>query len=925
MATQPLVTIKDADGNVVSTGSQSTQTVTISIATGATLTGTASMSAVAGVADFTGKGITLTGAVGSKVLTATISSPSNITTTASVSLSFGVATKLAINQATVSATNRVNFSTQPVVTVQDANGNTISDSTAAITVTVDSANVTLGGSTSVNAVSGVYTFSGSKLSGTVGTYTITYASSGLTSVTQTVTLVAGAVDHITLTASTTAQNAIALSTQPYVTTYDIDNNVTNTVTQSVSIAATGATLSGTTTQAASAGIADFTGNSLALTGTVGTKTLTASVVINGTTFTSNSLSIQLNAGNATKLGLTQSALGAASRKVIATHPVLEVQDVSGNRVPGRTDTITVSASGVTLGGDTSMAAVDGTATFANNANGLKLSGTVGTYTLTYAATGLTSATQSIALTFGDASQLTVHTAAADAKAGIAFVTQPVIWIQDADSNLVTSGVGSDLHIRASSSDGTIGGTYTVQASSGVATFTDLKLSNVTGTYNLAYTATDNGFTSLSTSQTILLAAGTAVKLGVTVEPSSGGATGSVFATQPRVAVLDAFNNVVLTDNGRTITASYANANGGTLSGSPNLTATTSNGVAIFSGLKFVGTPGTNYSIHFAVASDTLTATDSANFTVTHAAASQIVIVQQPIGGNAVRSPLTVQPIVEIQDQYGNTVTTGSDSTRVVTVNIHSDNGTGRGDLSTGQQTVTAVGGRATFTNVILSDAVINNNYTLDFTASLGGTVTTSAASSAFQVIHAAASQIGISRQASGAASGSVFTTTPNVAVRDAEGNVVNDGAGSTAQIRVTVSTGGTLIGTTTVAAVNGIARFTDLGLSGLVGTYTLNYEGVGLGFSTVSQSVTLTFGAVDHIGISTQPVGGHATGAAFTTAPVVTVYDAVGNVVTDSTISVVASVASGDGQATLSSATKAAVNGVASFSALRLVGTPGQI
>jgi hypothetical protein len=427
MGTQPLVTIKDADGNVVSTGSQSTQTVTISIATGATLTGTASMSAVAGVADFTGKGITLTGAVGSKVLTATISSPSNITTTASVSLSFGVASKLAINQATVSATNRVNFTTQPVVTVQDANGNTISDSTAAISVTVDSANVTLGGSTSVNAVSGVYTFSGSKLSGTAGTYTITYASSGLTSVTQTVTLVAGAVDHITLSASTTAQNAIALSAQPTVTSYDIDNNVTTAVTQSVSIAATGATLSGTDSESAVAGIADFTGNGLALTGTVGTKTLTASVVINGTTFTSNSLSIQLNAGNATKLGLTQSALGAASRKVIATQPVLEVQDVSGNRVPGRTDTITVSTSGVTLGGDTSMAAVDGTATFANNANGLKLSGTVGTYTLTYAATGLTSATQSIALTFGDASQLTVHTAAADAKAGIAFVTQPVIW------------------------------------------------------------------------------------------------------------------------------------------------------------------------------------------------------------------------------------------------------------------------------------------------------------------------------------------------------------------------------------------------------------------------------------------------------------------------------------------------------------------
>ena len=591
-------------------------------------------------------------------------------------------------------------------------------------------------------------------------------------------------------------------------------------------------------------------------------------------------------------------------------------------MPGTTDTISVTSSGATLSGDNSVTAVDGTASFATNTNGLKLTGTIGTYTLTFSATGLTSATQQITLTFGDVSKLIVHTAAAGAQAGIAFGTQPVIYIADADDNVITSGAGSDLTIRAASSDGTLGGTLTARASSGVATFADLKFSNAVGTYNLSYTATDAGYTSLTTSQNVLLAAGTAVKLGMNREPSSGGATGSVFATQPKVSVLDAFDNIVLTDQGRTITASYANANGGTLSGSPNLTATTTNGVATFSGLKFVGTPGTNYSLHFAVASNTLTATDSANFTVTHAAASQIAIIQQPIGGNATRSPLTTQPIVEIQDQYGNAVTTGADSTRVITVNIHSDGGTGYGDLSTGQQTATAVNGRATFTNVILSDVAVATNYTLDFTASLGGTLTTSAASSAFQIIHGAAHHIAITRQASGAAAGVTMTTQPTVQVQDVENHLVTDGAGSTASIQVTASNGGTLGGSTTIVAVGGVARFTDLSLAGLKATYTLTYEGLNLGFSTVSQQLALNYGLADRLAIGTQPGGGNASGDNLTTQPVIRVMDAYGNRVEDSTATVTVSVATGDGQGTLTGASKNAVAGTATFTALNLIATP---
>jgi hypothetical protein len=919
--TQPVVEVQDISGNRVLSATTQIRVEPM----GYTLTGTTLLNSVAGLADWSTATNPLGayGAAGGQTLVYRATTGGILGWSHQFTLTHGVPFQVAMTSPATLVNDTV-FGTQPVVTIQDQDGNTVTTgSDASQSVTLSSSNSTIGGTVTMNASAGVANFVGKgvKLTGLVGSRNLTATVSSPSEITRTntVTITFGAANKLALTTSAAgAANDVAFTTQPVVTIQDVSGNTVTNSSASVTASAAGVTLSGTNTRAASSGVTSFA--NLKLTGATASYTITYSASgLTGVTQT-----IALGAGAATKLVLIQNALGAASRVAFATQPIVEIQDASGNRVPGRTDTITVTSSGATLGGDVTMAAVDGTATFSSNTNGLKLSGTIGTYTLTYAATGLTSATQQITLTFGAPTQLVIQTAAASARAGIDFGAQPVIRVADADGNTITSGAGSDLNIRAASSDGTLSGTTTVQANAGVATFTNLKLSNVAGSYNISYTATDAGYTSLTTTQSVILAAGTAVKLGMNVELSTGGATGSVFATQPRVAVLDAFDNIVLTDSGRTITASYSGANGGTLSGSPNLIATTSNGVATFSGLKFVGTPGTNYSLRFTVASDTLTAVNSANFTLTHAAASQIVIVQQPIGGNAVRSPLTVQPIVEIQDQYGNLVTSGSDSTRVVTVNINSDNNTGRGDLSSGQQTATAVGGRATFTNVILSDAAVNNDYTLDFTASLSGTLTTSSASSAFQVMHSAATQIAISRQASGAAAGILMTTQPIVQIRDVEGHVVSTGPASTAEVRVTVSSGGTLIGTKTVTAVAGVARFTDLNLSGLKATYTLTFEGLTLGFATVDQSLALSYGAADRLAIGTQPVGGNATGDNLATQPSIRIMDAFGNLVENSTATVAASVATGDGQGTLSGATKAAVSGVATFTALNLTATPGQ-
>ena len=98
------------------------------------------------------------------------------------------ASKVAITTASVGTQRRTAFTTQPQITVQDSGGSTVTSSSAVVTATV-SAGGTLVGTTTATASSGVATFTGLGVNGTIGTtYTITYTVTGLTVATATVTL-----------------------------------------------------------------------------------------------------------------------------------------------------------------------------------------------------------------------------------------------------------------------------------------------------------------------------------------------------------------------------------------------------------------------------------------------------------------------------------------------------------------------------------------------------------------------------------------------------------------------------------------------------------------------------------------------------------------------------------------------------------------
>ena len=229
---------------------------------------------------------------------------------------------------------------------------------------------------------------------------------------------------------------------------------------------------------------------------------------------------------------------------------------------------------------------------------------------------------------------------------------------------------------------------------------------------------------------------------------------------------------------------------------------------------------------------------------------------------------------------------------------------------------------ASFTWLSSNDAVASVSGGV-ITAKLVGTASITATSGSVSssavtvtVTPGAAAQLGVRTQPSGAASAVALTVQPVIEVRDAAGNLV-----STASTAVTVavaSGGGTLAGTVTATAVAGIASYTDLAITGLVGARTLQFSATGLTAAT-SNSFTLTAGAASKLSIRTQPVAGTAY-AVFPTPPVLEIQDAAGNL-TASTATVTATIAAGGG--TLSGASVNSASGVSTFSALTVLGTAG--
>ena len=656
-------TLKDAGGNTVS-GPHATDSITVAVTDGdadasnnAAFTAGNSPATVAGVADFSA--LALSGKVSTNyTLTFTVtyldsaSVSRTKTATQVVTLTPGDAAKLAVTTQAAGFVNRTNFTTQPAVTIQDADGNTVTSATSTVAVAVTAASGTstqgLTGTTSVAAVSGVATFAGLGKTGAIGDKTLTFTTGSLTAATQTFTLTYGAANQLAMTAPTTTVNDTVFGTQPIVTIQDEDGNTVANSTSTVTLTSTNAIIGGTLLNSAVAmdavaGVANFSGKNVKLTGTIGAKNLTATIAGSITKV----LDITITYGAANKLSVTRQAAGAVNGVAFTTQPQVTVQDISGNTVDNSTLAISVASSGAVLAGTTPVNAVAGVATFA----GLKLTGTATSYTLTFTSGALASDSQPITVTYGAAHHLAVTTPAAGAVNGVAFTTQPVITIQDQSNNTVANLTSA---ITVSSSGSTLSSnnaTLTVNAVAGVATFANaLKLTGAASTYTLTYTATA---LSLSQTQSITVTAGAATQLAVTTQ-AAGFVNRTDFTTAPAVSIQDANGNLVTTATD-SITVSIDSGN---LTGTRTVAAV--GGVATFTGLGKNGTIGLKtMTFHTGSLTDA-----TQQFTLTFGAAYQLAKTT-PAAGFTNAVAFTTQPKITIQDQDANTVATGAQSTQSV--------------------------------------------------------------------------------------------------------------------------------------------------------------------------------------------------------------------------------------------------------------------
>src|SRR5690606_12117504 len=225
--------------------------------------------------------------------------------------------------------------------------------------------------------------------------------------------------------------------------------------------------------------------------------------------------------------------------------------------------------------------------------------------------------------------------------------QPVIQLQDASGNAVSE---SGIAITASvSAGGTLVGIVTVDTDEdGVATFTDLGISGTVGDYTLIFSSTP---LMGAISGTVTLGAGDASRLVVTGHPAAG-ASGDVFTTQPVVEIRDASGNVVTTDNSTGVTVEIAFGDGGALTGTTTLTA--SSGVVAFTDLAISGKVGTAYVLKF-MANPILKATESKVMITGPGAASQLSVTTEPSAAAQNGKAFAQQPKIQLRDASGNAV------------------------------------------------------------------------------------------------------------------------------------------------------------------------------------------------------------------------------------------------------------------------------
>ncbi len=416
--------------------------------------------------------------------------------------------------------------------------------------------------------------------------------------------------------------------------------------------------------------------------------------------------------------------------------------------------------------------------------------------------------------------------------------------------------------------------------------------------------------------------GTATALSFETQPSASNTAGSAFGTQPEVAVVDQWGNVVQNFTG-TVTVAIGTdasecANGVLQQNQASWTILPGmNGRVTLSGVR-IDQAGTGYTLQADWQDNTITSATSASFSVVADTPTQWAFESQPMlvttAGLAFTGLPTAWPcptgttndvVVELQDAYGNY--NGAFETTVLleigtyTPNVagaYTSTGTIGGPTFTDQ-------GRATFANVSLDRA---GRYTLRARDAFAP-IYTAASSREFEVTPDLPASIVFDQQPTDVRCDFVFDPAVSISVYDALSNYVTQ---QTVTVNLTMQNG-TLSGTTTETVGASTGEITYSGLTSVNGLVAGNPHTLtatsNLGAAVqVSNNFNMIQGEIDQIDWAIAPGVVTCEG---TTTITVSVVDFCGNPISGEVVTLATTSVSFDGGVMTSTATL--VGGSATF------------
>ena len=734
------------------------------------------------------------------------------------------AATLVVTTQPVGSVSGSNLTTQPVVTAQDAFGNTDVNFTETITLT-ENGNGTISGNTATS-VAGVATFTAVQYTATADQEGFTLTANdqdGVGSDFATVNANALTSDVVatSLVFTTSPAGSVSgsnLTTQPVVTARDA-NGVTDTgFTETITLTeASAGSLSGGSV-AAVAGVATFTSVNYGATVDQQSFTLTAddqSAV--GTDIATTDASAITSDVVATGLTFSTQPAGAVSGVALTTQPVVKAIDGDGITDTGFSETITLTenGSGAITGG--SVAAIAGVATFtalnysatadqegftltANDQDG------VGSDFATVNANALTSDVVATSLVF--------TTSPAGSVSGSNLTTQPVVTARDANG-VTDTGFTETITLTEASAGSLSGGS--VAAVAGVATFTSVNYGATVDQQSFTLTADDQSAvgTDIATTDASAVTSDV-VATGIAFSTQAAGSvSGVALTTQPVVKAIDGDG---ITDTGFSETITLTENGSGAITGDSVAAVA---GVATFTAL--------NYSATADQEGFTLTANDqdgvgsdfatvNANALTSDVVATTLVFTTSP-AGSVSGSNLTTQPVVTARDANG---VTDTGFTETITLTEAS-----AGNLSGGS--VAAVAGVATFTSVNYNATADQQSFmlTADDQSVIGTDIATTNASAIISDVVATTLTFNTQPSPLTIDNGisATFSTVPVVSAVNA-GGIVDTGYSTSISIAEINGAGSATItgsgdsdadaSTVTIAPTNGVVSFT-----GLQALYTL--------------------------------------------------------------------------------------------------------